>query len=477
MKKRNDSKVNMRYVNLVGEPEKRWYQKKKRKIQVAVFAVVLILGMVISLIIPLRPTVSASEKRELAKFPKFSFSSLADGSYFKGIDTWFSDTFPFRETLTSLNGKLTSWYGFGSKVSELGNGEGDEIPETPTIGNEEPESTTQPPESQTTSQPESTSQPPETTNNTTEAETTQAPKQTQTLGGILIAGNSAYEYYNFVQKTADSYAKHINRVANQIAKNGSTAKVYDIVVPTSIDITLDESTRKSLNTSDQQKAINYIYGSMNDKVTTVNIYDTLKQHSNEYIYYRTDHHWTALGAYYAYEKFCQDKGITPIPLSSYEEKDYGEFLGSFYNDTNKNKKLKKHSDELIAYKPTYNTEMEYIDTKGNRIKWPLVNDVSNYDPSYKYGAFAAGDNPYTRVVNNDINDKSTCLVVKESFGNAMIPFIAGNYHKVYVIDYRTWKGTISEFVKNKGVQDVIFINNMSATRSEMLVEKLGGICK
>ena len=475
MKKRNDSKVNMRYVNLVGEPEKRWYQKKKRKIQVAVFLSVLFVGFVVALILPLRPKVSESEKRELAKFPKFSFSALADGSYFKGIDTWFSDTFPFREALTSANSKLTSWYGFGNKVSKLNNGDADDIPDTPTTSNDDdPDGTTEPPK---TTNNGSTTEPPKTTENTTNGDTTKAPQQTQTLGGILVAGNAAYEYYNFSQKVADSYAKHVNYLAKQIEKSGSGAKVYDILVPTSIDITLDDSTRHSVNTSDQQKAIKYIYGSMTDKVKTVNIYDTLKAHKNDYIYYRTDHHWTALGAYYAYEKFCQDKGIAPIPLSSYDEKDYGKFLGSFYNDTNKNKKLEKHADKLIAYQPRYSTEMTYTDTKGNKIKWPLVNDVSNYAISYKYGAFAAGDNPFTKVINNDLKNNTSCVVIKESFGNAMIPFLAGSYQKVYVIDYRTWKGSISEFVKEKGIQDVIFINNMSATRADPLVTKLGGICK
>lgn len=470
MKKRNDPKVNMRYVNLVGEPEKRWYQKKKRKIQVAVFLTVLFVGFAVALIIPLRPSVSASEKRELAKFPKFSFASLADGSYFKGIDTWFSDTFPFREALTSANSKLSSWYGFGNKVSKLSDGKADDIPD-PTVQ-------TEPEDNTDSTEPASTTKAPEPKPTEPQSEkTTKAPKQTQTLGGILIAGNAAYEYYNFVQKTADSYAKHVNYAAKQIKSVSPGAQVYDIVVPTSIDITLDDSTRKQVNTSDQQKAIKYIYGSMTDNVRTVDIYDTLRAHRNEYIYYRTDHHWTALGAYYGYEKFCQVRGITPIPLSSYDEKDYGKFLGSFYNDTNKNKKLEKHSDELIAYQPRYSTDMVYTDTKGNKINWPLVNDVSNYAPSYKYAAFAAGDNPYTRIVNNDLNNKTYCLVIKESFGNAMIPFLAGNYQKVYVIDYRTWKGSLSEFVKEKNIKDVIFINNMSATRAEPLMSKLGAICK
>lgn len=475
MKKRNDSKVNMRYVSLVGKPEKRWYQKRKRKIQVSVFLSVLFIGFIVSLLLPLRPTVSASEKRELAKFPKFSFASLADGSYFKGIDSWFSDTFPFREALTSANSKLTSWYGFGNKVSKLNNNESDDIPDAPTTSDgDSSEDPTEPPE---TTENSDATKPPETTKNNTDSDTTKAPQQTQSLGSILVAGKAAYEYYNFSQKTADAYAKHINYLAKQIEKSGSGAQVYDILVPTSIDITLDESTRNSINSSDQQKAMKYIYASMNDKVKTVNIYDTLKAHNSEYIYYRTDHHWTALGAYYAYEKFCQDKGITPIPLSDYDEKDYGKFLGSFYNDTNKNKKLEKNADKLIAYQPRYSTDMTYTDTRGGKIKWPLVNDVTNYNPSYKYSAFAAGDNPYTKIVNNDLSDKTSCVVIKESFGNAMIPFIVGNYQKVYVIDYRTWKGSLSQFVKEKGIQDVIFINNMSATRAEPLVTKLGGICK
>lgn len=488
MKKRNDPKANMRYVNLVGKPEKRWYQKKKRKIQVAVFICVLFVGMVVSLIIPLRPSFSESEKRELAKFPSFSFTSLADGSYFKGIDSWFSDTFPFREMLTSANSKLTSWYGFGDRVSKLENNQADDIPDVPTTSDDDEPDTTKEnvtePESTTKAPEESTSKPTDkVTENTTEKEketekeTKKPAQQTQTLGGILISGNAAYEYYNFSKSVADSYATHINYLAKQLKKSGSKAKVYDILVPTSIDITLDESTRRSVNSSDQKKAMEYIFGSMTENVKTVNIYDTMVSHKNEYIYYRTDHHWTALGAYYAYEKFCETKGIKPVSLNKYEEQDYGVFLGSFYNDTNKNKKLEKKPDELIAYKPKFSTQMVYTDTKGNKISWPLVHDVSDYPTGYKYSAFAGGDNPFTKVENSDFSGTRKCVVIKESFGNAMIPFLAGSYKKVYVIDYRTWKGSLTEFVEKYNINDVIFINNMSATRAQPLVESIGNICK
>ena len=478
----------MHFVDLVGQPKKRWYQTKKRKIQVTVFLSVLFIGMTVSLIIPLRPEFSVIEKRELAKFPKFSVQAVFDGSYFKGIDAWYSDTFPFREDLTLLNSKLTSWYGFGNKISSLVENGGDDIPDVPKTTEEEgdTESTTQDTaestsaassEGTTVSSSENTSVPSSeevSREPDTDKSTEPKPQPTQTLGAIMVSGNAGYEYYNFVTSTADKYISIINSAAKKL---DGKAQVYDLIVPTSIDVTLDDVTRRSVSSSDQRKAIEYFYGSMSKKVKTVKMLDTLLEHRNEYVYYRTDHHWTALGAYYGYTAFAEVKGITPIDISKFEKVDYGRFLGSFYADSKQDKKLKKNADELIAYKPYYSTTLKFIDTKGTEITWPIVNDVSNYPENIKYSAFAAGDNPYTVIKNNDISKKSSCVIIKESFANAMIPYIAGSYQTVYVIDYRYWKGNLYDFVEKKNVKDVIFINNISATRNAPLVDKIGEICK
>lgn len=489
MKKRNRNKIRsdkMRYVNLVGQPEKRWYHTNKRKIETASFFVVLAIGFIVSLLIPLRPTFSESEKRELAKFPEFSVETLLEGDYFAQIDTWFADTFPFREFLTNANSKLTSWYGFGDRVSSLNSVVADEIPDVPTTT--EPEITTQPPVTDVPSTQdtpvEDTTEAPEITDPPTSLPvtepstdgTTAPPKKTQSLGGILVVGNKAYEYYNFVQTAADLYAANINSVAK--ALQGTGIQVYDMIVPTSIDVTLDESTRKSVQSSDQQKAIDYMYASMDSSVRKVNILPTLRSHAGEYIYFRTDHHWTALGAYYAYAELMKAKGVAPLDLKTdFTEKSYGDFLGSFYTDTNKNKKLEKKPDELIAYVPNFKTEMYYYEADGDKIIWPLVYNVSSYPIGYKYSAFAGGDNKYTRVHNMTEGAKGSCIVVKESFGNAMIPFIAGNYKYVHVIDYRYWDGSLSKLARSKGATDIIFINNVSATRNESLMTTLSKISK
>lgn len=319
---------------------------------------------------------------------------------------------------------------------------------------------------------ESTTEPEETSQEETEPTTQGKPKDAETIGAIVIVDNAAYEYYNFVQSTADSFISALNSAADKLS---GKATVYSVIVPTSIDVTLDEATRASLNSSDQQKAINYFYGSMSQKIKVVNLLDTLRSHKDEYIYYRTDHHWTALGAYYGYLELAKAAGFEPVDINKFEKVSYGEFLGTFYSDSKQSTKLKKSADELIAYKPYYSTKMDYTDNKGQTYNWPLVFDTSTYPTSLKYSAFAAGDNPYTIIENKDNPNGKTCVVVKESFANAMIPFVAGSYKTVHVIDYRYWNGKLLGFAEKNGVDDVIFMNNISATRNAQLVTSLKSI--
>lgn len=437
----------------------------------------LYIGCILSLIIPLRPTVSQSEKRKLTTFPAFSFSSLISGSYFSGISTWFSDTFPFREQMITLNGYFDEWQGIQTEKVHGQVEDGEDIPDKP-MEESIVVSTTQMTANSTTAASTSAgtnataTTATATTSHTTTTAKTQTAKtkaanlnETQSFSAVLLVGNQAFEYYNFNQSVTNRYISLINRASAALK---GTANVYDMVVPNSMGIQLPDNLRSSIHTSDQKKAIAYMYGSMKD-VKTVNIYDTLTTHRQEYIYFRTDHHWTALGAYYGYEQLMQTMGLTPVPLTSYQKADYGQFLGSFYSSTEKAPALGNTPDELIAYKLFSNAKLMYTNTNGTQRTWPIVNDVSKYGKSMKYSAFIAGDNPYTIITNSDLKDGSSCVVIKESYGNALVPFLVAHYQTVHVIDYRYWKGNLATFVKGKGIKSVIFINNISATRSDSLV--------
>ena len=318
---------------------------------------------------------------------------------------------------------------------------------------------------------------------TPSAEPTPAPQEEpqaapETIGGLLIVEDTAYEYYNFVTDLANNY---ITAVANAGEKLSGKATVYDMVIPTSIDIMLPESyiEKNSLNTSDQKKAIDeYILPSIaaqNPEVKTISIFDTLKAHANEYLYFRTDHHWTQLGAYYGYEEFCKAKGFDPVPLSDFDRADYTGYLGSFYTSSN-SAALAANPDTVEAYIPKANVNLSFTQSDGVQVdSWPLIADGEQYDSTSKYIVYCAGDQPYEEIVNNDMAEGPSIVVVKESFGNCFIPFLVNHYKNIYVVDYRYYNGTVSDLVDSTGATDVLLLNNVSMTRNEGLIDSFSNI--
>ena len=160
----------------------------------------------------------------------------------------------------------------------------------------------------------------------------------------MTVDDTAYELYTYLDKTADNYAKSVNKVADTLA---GKSDVYDLVIPLSSGITFPDNLKDKISSSDQHDAMQKIQAKMDKHVKNVDVYDVLMQHRTEYEYFRTDHHWTTLGAYYAYTEFCKAKGITPESLDAYSKKqDFDGFLGSFYNDTS-DAKLKANPDTCV----------------------------------------------------------------------------------------------------------------------------------
>ena len=311
-----------------------------------------------------------------------------------------------------------------------------------------------------------------------ETEATPPPEQIpvgtpEQLDSLLRVGDTGYEYYNFVESYANEYITLVANAGNSLG--GAT--LYDLVIPTSMDVMLSEDyiQQNNINSSNQKAAINYLYSSinaMNPSVKTVELFDALKLHNNEYIYFRTDHHWTQLGAYYAYAEFCKAKGVDPVALEDFGRADYDGFLGSFYSEA-PNAEMENHPDTVEAYFPQADTTMTVTQSDGEILEdWPIIQDGTDYGTSMKYLIYTAGDQPYEVIVNNGLNDGSACLVVKESFGNCFIPFLVNHYQTVYVVDYRHYGGDISDLAAEKGVQDVLLVNNISMTRNEDLIDTL-----
>ena len=290
----------------------------------------------------------------------------------------------------------------------------------------------------------------------------------QQYDAVYRVGDTGYEMYSYVDSTAKKYADNVNAVADALA---GKANVYMLPIPLSSGVSLPDDLYGKDIFADQKAAEQKIIGYMNGNVKPVALYDALLAHRTEYIYFRTDHHWTATGAYYAYEQFCKAKGITPTPIASYKVDEYDGFLGTFYRDSNQNATMGENPDKVVAYHPlSTEATLDYGDSENASLtRGKIIYDESAAPASLKYGAFITGDNAYSIINNPDVTNGSSCIVVKESFGNAFVPFLTDHYQTIYVLDYRYWKGSISQFAQSKGVQDVLFVNNLSAIRSTALV--------
>lgn len=452
---------------------------------------------VLGVLLPLRPGYSDAEKRELKKFPAFSVQGLFAGTYFRDITAWYQDSYPGKEEWMLLASKTKAFYGFqgeqiyggGEQVKEeIPTGEG-ALAETFAVeksASEESLAEAKEAEPKAEDGKENKSK----TENTEEKEqASEEGKQNvaenkkkqensdfetdaegnlqiqkageaeniggEQIGSLYLNGDSAYELYYFSEKAVRSYASLLNTVQALFPK----VEVSAMIVPNSFGIMLDPEVQEKLASSGMDQAIAYSYSLMEKSINTVNVYDSLAAHKNEYIYFRTDHHWTQLGAYYAYQEFCKSKGYSTKPLSAYQKMDFPNFYGTFYFFMNRPESLKSHPDQVTAYQGSMNS-MQFTDQGAALQEGKLIYDATEMLPGNKYNSFMMGDHAYVEMHNEEAPRKKSILVLKDSYGNAFVPLLAQDYRDVYVVDYRHYQENASSLVQEKGIDEILFLNNI-----------------
>lgn len=352
--------------------------------------------------------------------------------------------------------------------------------EAPTEPSSKPEETkpTTPPETTAPTQPEDTTTPTEPEQPTEPAYEVPLDTFDTTMDMTAIhyysdkitirVGNRAFENHVYVERSVNNYVTLVNSLADQL---GDDINFYHMLIPTAIGVVLpDESIAYYDNYVDQGESIEKVFAMVDDSAIKVNCFENLRSHRGEYLYFRTDYHWNGPAAYYAYESFCQAKGVIPYGLDQREEYVFEGFLGGLYQgNAKKDPVIGSEPDTVYAYGPACDVSMEFTDHDGNQHEWPVIVDVDGWASYSKYNCFAGGDNPLTVFTNNDVTDGSVAIVIKESFGNALMPFLVDHYQTVYEIDYRYWEGNLAEFAKEVGADDVILANNMSMLRNDMLI--------
>lgn len=413
------------------------------------------------------PTFSERENRKLKTKPDFSFSGILDGSYISGLCDYYADTFPTREKLMSANRTLNGFYRFsglsgdGQLVVGLNSGAADH---GEALSSTAPTDTdpTEPANSETTAP--------------SLPDIPEPDAAAEQLGVVLLVGNRAMDVPYFDETLVRKYAQAVTKIADAL---GSGVRTFSMPVPNSAAF-YSPSEYRTGSCSQENMLLSVCRNALGSNVTFVDSYSTIIQHMEEYLYFRTDHHWTQLGAYYAYTAFCQAAGFTPVELEGLQTGQWNNFVGSLYtsiSDYPQSKILKEQPDTVYYYKPGVDCKTRYYSDTTLSDPYP-IDAISGINDSVdnKYLTFLGGDHPITIISTG--SDGPVCILLKESYGNAFAPWLIHNYSKVIAIDprefNRTGKPTLDlvAFAKEQGVTDCIVLNYPMMLSSESYISWL-----
>lgn len=236
-----------------------------------------------------------------------------------------------------------------------------------------------------------------------------------------------------------------------------------LLIPNSYEI-LKNKLPYDIKLFDQNAFIDDYYKQLSEykNVNTVDAYSALDEHKDEYIYYKTDHHWTTLGAHYVYSEYMDELGSNHTNYDELVKDSVSYFYGTYYS---KSKKFNCTMDVI-----EYILDLDVSCTIGGE-KVDSIYDLSKFETRDKYAAFLHGNNDLTIVKRNKKIDekyayendgtfsgnKKSILIVKDSFGNSFVPLLTENYDEIYVVDLRANTMNLSEIIENNNFDRILFL--------------------
>ena len=236
--------------------------------------------------------------------------------------------------------------------------------------------------------------------------------------------------------------------------------VYFSLIPGAVSV-WEEKLPANAQNYDQKAFIEELYSKV--ECDTVDNYKMLDAHDDEYIYYRTDHHWTSLGAYYGYTAVADALGFEAKDISEYTKKTVSkDFYGTIYSSSGVRW---VEPDEIDMYVPDDNKKVEKI--VGEDAVERAFYNYEMLEEKDKYTFFLSekgGITPLLKITSDCDNGKKL-LVIRDSYSDCEVPFLTENFSEIYLMDLRLYKLGVKNFIENNDV-DAVIINYSVANFSE-----------
>lgn len=244
-------------------------------------------------------------------------------------------------------------------------------------------------------------------------------------------------------------------VINEFKKSNTDLNINFMLVPTATSI-LNDKLPKYSPVDDEIEYIKGVERNLSEDINFITVSDELEQNKDEYIYFKTDHHWTADGAYLGYKSFCEATGIEATNKDEFQSIiASNDFYGSL---SSKIGLYGLDKDKLKIYIPNNkNILVNYVTEQKKEAS--LFNSEKLYNKD-KYQVFLDGNHPLIEIESDKNTDKKI-LIIKDSYANNFIPFLTENYGNVSIIDLRYYKDSVSEYLINNDIKEVLFLYNVN----------------
>lgn len=310
----------------------------------------------------------------------------------------------------------------------------------------------------------------------------------QTAGRNFWVGLSAYYNYaignngaNGIYKCADGYL--INDPEDMSGLMRNVGFIEEFAESTEADVTVLVAPSTGYICWDKLPAVHRDYqdeamfAQMEAALASADFVDIRPAFQNEYafgrqLYYKTDHHWTAYGAYVAYRELGEALGYTPNAEDDYEITAYPGFYGTTYSSS--------------GYWLTEPDDIEIWDNRQNdgcvTVTITDGGDVTEQEDMFfydhldeddKYPVYLDGNHPYTVIKNSGATSDKKLLVIKDSFAHSLTPFLADHYSEIIMVDLRYFTDPVSEIIESEGIDQVLILYSIDNLATDTGVAWLG----
>ena len=258
----------------------------------------------------------------------------------------------------------------------------------------------------------------------------------------------------FDQPAADRVTENLNYV-NKFVENVDIPVVFSLI-PTQACIWADRLPEGAPNAS-QTDLMTQAQGAVTG-ATWADVYTPLMEHKDEDIFYRTDHHWTSLGAYYGYTGLASALGYTPVPLTDYTPTVRStEFYGTVFSSSGV-RWVKP--DTITTYVPDDGITVvsHTYDNSGNPVEEQRALYVESFlSVKDKYSMFLGGNQSLGVVKNANNPDGPKLLIIRDSYADSLVPFLTAHYSEIHLIDPRYYHLSVKDYVAQNGIDQALVL--------------------